>query len=543
MRKILLSIVLIIISQFLLGQEVITNEKIQFGTPHPVVDANSKSYYKHKDLILGIKVKKKKKGDIYTLQTYNSNKLSLEKVKVYDDFPTSLSRESIITLNDRIFIFFSGWNKQKEVEQLFVREIDVENASFKGDLKLISEVDGELSGVSSGKFMNFNVFEKYSFYPSFDESKLLIKYRLYPEKKNDSKNKDVIGYKVFNENIELLHGSEVEMPYTEKKMENLDYTVDNSGRFYIAAKVYRDNSTKQNATNKQDGTKEINYDIEVMTISVNGDLTQKKIILESGKHINSLILFESGTGEIISTGYYSSGGKKGYSLSDADGVFKFNLTTADDNFKINYYDIPLEIINQNKKKREVEKKKKKEEKKEGGASLSNLNPVRFFVHSDGSIVLIGEQSFVTTHTYSTSEGKTRTVTTYHYDDVLITKINNDGSLAYMKKMAKRQVNELSSFELIEGKDDLYLVYLDDIKNLDLNLVDVPYRAGEFLTAYKINYETGETSKISLFDYRIVKKQKIYQFSLSRIITTADDEFVFEVYKKKKEDLLIKVNLK
>ncbi|MBL4593318.1 MAG: hypothetical protein JKX68_05810 [Flavobacteriales bacterium] len=541
MKKIVLFITLLFIAQLFFGQEEISNEKIQIGIPYPVVDASSKQYFRYKDLILGVKVRDRRGGVTYTLQTYSSNKLTLEKLKIYDDFPKWFVQESIIKLNDRIFLFFSVWDKPRGVEQLFVREFDVENASFKDAPKLILEVDGKVAGTS----MNYRVYNKYDFYTSFDESKLLIQYRRKPKTKKDSKNKDVIGYKVFDGNIELLHGSEVEMPYTEKKMNNLDYAVDNSGDFYIAAKVYRDNSTKNNVTKKTVGydKKEINYDIEIMTVSADGVFSQKKIELESGKHISSLRLFEAGDGRIISAGYYSSGGKKGNDFSDVNGVFKFNLTKGDDAFRIDYYDIPLEIINQNRREKAVKKSKKKEKEKEGGVALSNLDPKTFFIHSDGSIVLIGEQFYITTHTYTDSKGNTRTTTTYHYNDVLITKINKDGSLAYMKKMAKRQTNGLSSFKLVEGKDDLYLIYRDNIRNLELDLVDVPARGGKFLTAYKINYNTGETSKISLFDYRVVKGLKIYQFALSRIISTTDDEFVFEVYKKKKEDILIKVELK
>ena len=154
-----------------------------------------------------------------------------------------------------------------------------------------------------------------------------------------------------------------------------------------------------------------------------------------------------------------------------------------------------------------------------------------------------ESNFTLLHTPTDSNGNTRTTTTYHYDDVLITKIDKDGSLAYMKKMAKRQTNNLSSFEMLEGKDDIYLVFIDNVENLELDLIDVPHRAGRHLTAYKIGYDTGETTRISLFDFRVVKDLKIYQFALSRIASTVDDEFVFEVYKKKKEDILIKVELK
>ena len=36
--------------------------------------------------------------------------------------------------------------------------------------------------------------------------------------------------------------------------------------------------------------------------------------------------------------------------------------------------------------------------------------------------------------------------------------------------------------------------------------------------------------------------KIYQFSTNRIVKTAENAFLLEVYKKQKEDIMIKVDL-
>jgi hypothetical protein len=36
--------------------------------------------------------------------------------------------------------------------------------------------------------------------------------------------------------------------------------------------------------------------------------------------------------------------------------------------------------------------------------------------------------------------------------------------------------------------------------------------------------------------------EVYQFSNNRIVKTAEDQFVLEVYKKSKEDVLIKVDI-
>jgi hypothetical protein len=76
--------------------------------------------------------------------------------------------------------------------------------------------------------------------------------------------------------------------------------------------------------------------------------------------------------------------------------------------------------------------------------------------------------------------------------------------------------------------------------------EVPTRhsdgAGGFLTAYKIDDITGQTKKEYILDTRDVRGIELYQFRTSRIIPVSSNEFVFESYKKKKEDVMIKVGL-
>jgi predicted aspartyl protease len=67
--------------------------------------------------------------------------------------------------------------------------------------------------------------------------------------------------------------------------------------------------------------------------------------------------------------------------------------------------------------------------------------------------------------------------------------------------------------------------------------------GGYLTSFKINDETGAISKGSILDTReVTDKMEVYQFSNNRIVKTAEDQFVLEVYKKSKEDVLIKVDI-
>lgn len=194
---------------------------------------------------------------------------------------------------------------------------------------------------------------------------------------------------------------------------------------------------------------------------------------------------------------------------------------------------------------------RKNEKKDDDdvAEFLDLELRDVFIEKDGSMLLIGEQYFIKEHTRY-NNGRTTTYYTYHYNDMLVTKIKPDGKLAWMKKLPKRQVGARGqggmSYSYIPGKDYHYILFLDNEKNRELPLSEFPARhadgAGGFLTAYRIDNTTGEVKKDYVLDTRNVQGIELSQFLTSRILSVSSNEFVLESYKKKKEDILIKVKL-
>jgi hypothetical protein len=58
----------------------------------------------------------------------------------------------------------------------------------------------------------------------------------------------------------------------------------------------------------------------------------------------------------------------------------------------------------------------------------------------------------------------------------------------------------------------------------------------------VDNATGALEKVSIFDTRDVNGVTLHQFAISRIVQVSDNEFALESYKKKKEDVMIKVTL-
>lgn len=524
---------LIVSSSLVYGQTYKTSKefKVTKGTPYPVVDAYRKIYLSKGNQVLSVKIF----GKSVIMQKFDADQTKEISKTVFDKLPKNYVYEGLFELQNKYYFFYSLWDGDNKKEQLFAKEIDFDLGSFVGEDKLLISVNEKITGsvgMGAGLY-NFMIVDKFTFNTSFDDSKILIKYRIKPQERDDSKNFDKIGLYVFDNNLATVWGKQVEMPYTEKKMDNIDYSLDKEGNVYVLSRVYNDNSTK--LTKKGE---EVNYHFELFKYADKGSTFTKASMTIKDKHISDIWMFENPNNYIICGGYYSS--TKYMDL--ADGLFTFKVNNKGEILDTKMYEIPLDIINQFKTEREVEKNKKADEKgKELGIMYLKLKDL--LVQSDGSIILIGEQDFEVT--YTDSKGNTRTV--QHNHDIIATKIDPKGNLSWMRKLPKRQTGMYNdSYSYIQVNGQHYILYLDNIKNINLPINKVPVfhsgGMGGFLTAYKIDDNLGEVSKLSLFDLRNVQGTEVFQFSTNRIVETSPKQFVAEVYIKKKQDMLIKVDI-
>ena len=467
-------------------------------------------------------------GRKVVIQKMNTNELTEISKKTYDDFPDRFSYENIIQYDGYICLFYSVYDKPNQTEQMYYRKISFKDGMFVGAGTRILAVNKKIS--------------YYSFNSSYDNTKLLIQYRLKAETRNVDKSFDIIGFNMFNEKLDLLWAKEVTMPYTEKKMDNLDYSVDSQGNAYMLTKVYNDNSTD----NVKRGNEEANYHLELIKLkSKTAELSISQISLKE-KFINDIAIYNSPKDYLICTGTYSI-----IANTDAvDGVFVFKVNETGKTYDFSSHEIPLEIINQYIGEKAQRKNEKRDEKK-GDVQLRNLDLDKIVVEEDGSILLIGERFHIESRTTYSSNGSSRTTYYYHYDDMLLTKIDPNGKLLWMKKLPKRQVGGAykggMSYKFINEKNNYYMLYLDNVKNLNLTVDEAPAShsdgAGGYLTTYQVNKNNGNVNKISVLDTRDVNGMEIYQFAPFRILSVAENKFVLEFYKKGKEDLLIKATLK
>lgn len=531
--------------QILIGysQKELSNA-YQYGVsaPYRVRDASSKLYFSQGNEVMALKY-----DDELYIQKFNADKPELISEKVFEYkkvFPKKYSNEAVLEINKKFYDFYSLLDKDNDIERLYALEIDFANGEFTGTPKLLLEVKAPIT-IASYSETGF----KFTIYPTLDKKSFLVKYRRKPEFKNDKKSFDIIGLSSFDGDLNKLSGKEITMPYTERRTDLLDYQIDNKSTLYMLNKVYHDDSNDDKQSRKDTVA---NYHIELFTFKTDSDKMEITKIENKEKFITKLWMFDSPKGGAIIGGYYNNGKGKNFE-EKCDGIILFKMNedgTLADQFT---YEIPLDIINEYATEKEQKKNAKKEEKGEG-AKISNLKLTDLVVREDGSIILAGEKQYTVTtsiNTFSNGRMSTHYSTSYYYTDILVTKINPDGKLGWMKKIPKFQRGGNGqggmSYKFFTTKTDNFFLFLDNVKNIDLPIDKTPAlhsdKHGGYLTAVKINDESGDITKGSILNAREVEDFELYQFSIDRVVKTSNTTFVLEAYKKKKEDVMIKVTLK
>lgn len=531
MKKMYAIVFFSLIAQLSFSQVKTSKEfKYTMSKPYEVVDG-SKWYFSLNDEVLALK---ENRGG-FIVQKFEGETLEESKRSESEGLPKGAVKEGCIQVDSRIYLFYSLWDKPAGKEQLFVRELDFNTLKFKAD-KLLISVKGKVSGVlySGGAFV-YRVYDKFNISLNFDETMFLIQYRINPEEKRDALNKDKIGFHTFDLDLAEVWESVVTMPYTEKKMNNVGYCLDNFANVYILAEVYKDETTKR--TDKEGNP---NYDLELIRIDADDQNVSQSNITLKDKFLTNYGFFEGNDFEIIISGYYSND-KYGAN----NGMYVYRLDKEGSVISQSTNEFSADVLKQFESQRTQSKVDNADRK--GKLGLNNLRLRKLIIHSDGSITSIGEVYYVVSH-YNSKTGQT--TYTYYYEEMILMNINPDGELVWMKKLPKFQYGGSPrggmSFYYMASENNMYLVFLDNVKNLELDVNSVPAKhndgRGGYLTAYQVSKETGDWKKLSIFDTRSVNDIAVYQFATGRIVDINENEFAVEFYKKGKEDVMFKVTL-
>jgi hypothetical protein len=445
------------------------------------------------------------KKDELSILRFNSKSLALssDKQVAVPDATSNLLSEEVVEMGGNCYWVHSDWDRSARREKLSYDVLDIAGGKIsKSGISLIEsdKLAGSGLGVTRGRVTHMIKTGKYEYNYDAEHKNLLVSYRIEPAERNDKKNYDRIGLYVFDSGMAKLWGNEFTMPYTEAVMDNEDYSIDVFGNAYILAKVYESDARKE--VDKETGKP--GYHFELLKYGKGAKKPQAMPVVLGEYFVRNSVLIENPQHEMIIASTYS---KKSKGLG-IDGVFLAAVNSEGQlvPYKKGYYEFPLDEM----KKFESAKAQRKMDKKDD-YEASNLRVRDVLVGTDASVLISLEEYRVVTRTStSTSGGMTTTSsnTTYYYEDIYAMRINNEGTVDWMRKIPKRQSGGRGigtmSFKLVSDETGYYFLYLDNLKNIQLAEDEVPAAHsdgfGGQVMVTKID-KAGKVKKDIVFDTR------------------------------------------
>lgn len=487
------------------------------SNPYGVIDTPIKRYFATENGAIAIKILGRGKNS-FIFQVFEGDRLN-ERYRVEEKIEVpGYMYEYIQEIDGRLFLFYSAYDRPSTTEQLFVREINTEKGGFLNREKLLVSIPEKIS--------SYFGYGKFNFDLSDNKKMFIIKYRHLPQSRLDSQNQDVIGMQVFDNDLELIWKDDITMPYMENLMENMDFSVDSEGNGYFLIKKYEEAVKIRNRNDPS------NSSLEIHKVTPDGEMHKMDFSIGSYLIVDAIIQETSADG-IICAGYYRKPGNSGI-----DGVFTTKLNNK--NLTLSeplLYEFSVDFIKQYYSISERTEKRMEKKEEDDRLSLNNLRMRQIRSFADGSVLIVGEIYYVTSYT----DSKGNTHYTYHYNDIILTSINAQGELAWMKKIPKRSTTE--SYRLQESEAHAYVIFTDNPKNADLPDDRSPHGSfakERFVIAYKIDMADGTHEYLPMFGYTKIDDIPVYQYALNRVIALSPNSFAVELYIKGKQDMMFKV---
>lgn len=513
------------------AQQLSKDFKISISKPYRVVDAKDKMYFSDNN---GFSYSVKTTEDKIVVQKFDVQNMKEVSRNEYEDTPPYHKAIEVVQIKERFYYLYESINKEADTKSVYAREFLTSDCSLSKERILFTSKGDVAKGSPTEVLGNWGLKGGPSFtvHKSYDNSKIMITYRRKPLSKRDAVNHDLLGFFVFDSSFELVWGKEVKMPYTEKDMSNIAYTVSANGIVYMMS-LYREKKIFQLLTIPEVGELKVN-DVE------GGNFMFKDLYMKENKD-----------GNIDFLGFYAKKQNLKYREGrietfgfNTNGIRYFELSKTGEVLKSKNIEFPIELINQYSSGRQKRKNENKEEN--GKAGIRDVKLREFTVNSDGSVFILGEQYYRMTR----PNGQYGSIESYYYQDLIATKLDAEGEVVWMKKLPKRQSGSSGrggmGIAYFENDESHYILFLDNVKNANIGKDEVPKKHGDgqggFLTAYKIDDATGDYTKHTLYNSLEVKGIKTYQFRTSRILEALDDVLLVEVYAKNKEDKMIKMEL-
>lgn len=442
-------------------------------------------------------------GWYYFLEKYDR---SLNRIKVHD-VSAIINEERFIThgfvkMGDMYVIVSSDF--ESNTETYYIQYLNTH----------------DLSVTARKKVVEFNDVKKRGWYnPIFSVSENGM-FALFRFVRRDKKAKtEAMNCFVFDHNLDLYW-----------KKENLDITgkyfreifIDNDGAVHLAM------SDRKKFLTPQD-RRSIDF------INLNEDM-MKETTFEFQNYVPEDVMVSQADGGA----YYLAGYYRNDENDVLEGVFciTFNPITGEV-IKEVQEEFPDELLKEGESARTQKKIDKKTGKgKDLGANSLEMTEV--IAHQDGSISVVGERQWVTTHVTTDANGNIQTRYVYHYSDMYIARIG-DGKVQHMHKINRYGSSSapFTAHRAFGLNNNLYVIFYDHRENL----IAIDPKAGTKSSNTKQKYRALSVVEIDgsnktregVLDYANKDIEPYRAYWLDRdVFMLENGEILFWTYKGKKK---------
>ncbi|HIB37652.1 hypothetical protein [Mesonia sp.] len=361
------------------------------------------------------------KGKNFYVKTFSSGDMShlnTKEIELPEHLRKDIEFENIVNIGDRIYVIGSMFDNKEDVYHLFGYEVSKDGSVSENQVKLFD------TQVTKKR-------ERGGFYmkSSPQKDRLLVMHAALFAKEEQ------IQYeiKLFDDQLNTVASHLEKVPYEDRwdlEFEISDYDVNVYGDIFLAInESYRDKKEKKNIEKFQLHAFKANNNYRKEVIDIN---------FEDKEVINGEV-FSTADGKVNIVGFFSNVRKSGRALKKLRGVYSVVVnseTNSVDNISFNDFDY-------NTKVKLIGERRAKKDK--------DVKPY-YRTHSiiekeDGGFILLSEFHTVTLGG-ETGFGPMRMQSiTYTHNEIIITSINQDGTVAWSNVLPKQQAASFTTLAI------------------------------------------------------------------------------------------------
>lgn len=425
-------------------------------------------------------------GKKFGIQVFSGDNLNETERVEYTDFEPLFAPEQYIRSGSKIYFFYSVWDRENVLEQLYVRIFDLETLSFPEAGRKILDTKGKVRGGNGNKF---------NIQRSRDRTLFLVKYKKTLDERETPY--DIYGSAILSDDLEVLSKEEIEMPLTRDEMRVLDYQLSSQGNLYFlyATSTGLSVSLIENGELQTRESEEDDMDEDTM----------------ASEFIKGFSWLESANNNLYLMGYY------GYETYYAvQGVFWMKIDESGD----------------------IGELKKIEDKE-----LDRFRLERVVSENDGNFVIFGHELKRTFDGVSTDiQEALKHISGALQTRYVFTKVNHTDSIEWSTILSWTPVSE-NDYRDIYIKEFFLTIIANEYYLFRVNMnLQKDKKHKRFLGVATVNYDTGKKCEYTLFDLNEVNGLQVKELNVREMIVLSESEFAIPFFDKQKRYRMMRLKL-